>query len=45
MKNSYLIIGEKLSESEVEELGLSHRIGEGEVMIKVPKEIIDEKID
>mgnify|MGYP006299668109 CR=1 FL=1 len=45
MKNSYLIIGEKLSDSEVEELGLSHRIGKGEVMIKVPKEIIDDKID
>ncbi len=41
-KDCYLIIGEKVDPSKV---GLEGKVGEDEVLIKVPKKLIDEKVD
>lgn len=38
--DSYLIIGEQVNPSDV---GLEGKVGKGEVLIKVPKVIIDER--
>ncbi len=39
-KNNYLIIGEQVNPSDV---GLEGKVGKGEVLIKVPKALIDNK--
>lgn len=39
-KETYLIIGEQVDPKEV---GLEKKVGEGEVLIKVPKKLIDKK--
>jgi len=39
-KDSYLIVGERVDPSEV---GLEKKVGEGEVLIKIKKEIIDDR--
>ena len=39
-KGTYLIIGEQVDPKKV---GLEKKVGEGEVLIKVPKKLIDEK--
>jgi len=41
-EGNYLIIGEQVDPKEV---GLEKKVGEGEVLIKVPKKLIDEKQD
>jgi len=38
--DNYLIIGEQVNPSDV---GLEEKVGQGEVLIKVPKKLIDEK--
>ena len=40
-QGSYLIIGKKVGKREVQELGLAKKVGEGEVLIEVPKKLID----
>ena len=39
-EGSYLIIGKKVKP---EEFGLEKKVGEGEVLIRVPTKLIDEK--
>jgi hypothetical protein len=38
---SYLIIGRQLSTQEIEKTNLAKKIGKGEVLIEVPKDLID----
>ena len=38
---SYLIIGRQLTPQEIEESGLAKKIGKKEVLIEVPKDLID----
>lgn len=38
--NSYAVIGKKLN---ADELGISNRVGNDEVLIEIPKELIDKK--
>jgi len=40
LKDDYLIIGEQINPSTV---GLEEKVGEGEILIKIKKEIIDNK--
>lgn len=42
IKNSYLIVGKKVNPSK---FGLEKKVGENEVLVSVPKEIIDNKQD
>jgi len=39
-EESYFVVGEKVDPAEV---GLSGKVGESEVLIKVPKKLIDDK--
>ncbi len=39
-RQSYILIGKKI---DPEKLGISERIGKGEVLIEIPKELIDNK--
>lgn len=38
---SYLIIGRQLTSQEIDETGLAKKVGKGEVLIEVPKKLID----
>ncbi len=37
----YIIVGKSLSQTKVNELGLAGKVGEGEAVIEVPRELID----
>ena len=41
--SSYLIIGRQLTTKEIKEKGLEKKVGVGEVLIEVPKKLIDER--
>lgn len=40
-ESSYLIVGKQVSTQQTKELGLERKVGEGEVLISVPRALID----
>lgn len=40
-ENSYYVIGRQLSEQEIKEMGLAEKVGAGEALVEIPKDLLD----